>query len=96
MLVDRVQKRIRRVEERVERRGIREEEAPRVRRPGRRPPLRGAVRHREVEHREQDRGELRVHPAKPELPLPGSGGPELRQAPDSVDRSEQGGGAGQR
>lgn len=96
MLVDRVQKRIWGVEKRVERRRIREEEAAGVRRFGRRPPLRGPIRHREIEHREQNRGELRVHSAKPELSVPGGGGSELRQTPDPIDRSEQGSRARQR
>jgi len=75
LLVHRVQKRVRRAEERIERGRVRAEEPARVRRPGGRSALRRAFRDRKVQHRQQDRRELCVHPEEPELPLPGGGRP---------------------
>jgi len=60
-----------------------------VRGPGGRIALRSALRDREVQYRQQDRRELRVHPEEPELPLSGGGRPQLRQTPDPVHGAEQ-------
>lgn len=96
LLVHRLQERFRRPEKCVQRRGVREEEIARMRGSGRRVAVRGAVGHREVQYRQQDRGELRVHPEKSELSVSGGRGSELRQASHSVDGAEQGGSTDQR
>lgn len=78
LLVHRVQERVWRPEKRIECGRVRAEESARVRGPGGRSALRDALGDREVQHQQQDRRELRVHPEKPELPLPRGGGPQLR------------------